>query len=163
MFADQSNIRCLPFCSNRQTWSSDAWDPRIVEYPFPPCRLTIHACVRDVRCSSTTSSQYLPGRESKWGQSPRVKRELVALEPIPGSLSAKDSKGGSSQETYIVALGLFDLTDGNPNELTIMCVLGDEGLMLQRQADGSYCRLGVFIAEDDAWCYDGHHDRVVLI
>ncbi|KAI1749443.1 heterokaryon incompatibility protein-domain-containing protein [Xylaria castorea] len=163
LFQDPSNIRCHPASLDKETWSPDAWDPKIVKYPFPQCRLITLGCVREVRRSSMTGSQYLQGRKSKWGTSPRTKRELVPLESTRVLLTADDGGGESSQERHVVALGLFDLTDGNPNELSIMCVLGDQGLMLQRQSDGSYCRLGVFIAEDDAWCYDGQHERVVLI
>ncbi|RWA10463.1 hypothetical protein EKO27_g4650 [Xylaria grammica] len=165
LLEDKSNIRCHPANADKRTWSPDAWDPKIVKYPFPQCRLVVLACVRDVRRSSMTSSQYLQNHTSKWGTlwGP-ARRELVPLEPITRVSSTGVSGGGKGpQGNHVVAMGLFDLTDGNPDELSIMCVLGFLGLMLQRQSDGNYARLGVFTAEDDAWCYDGRHERVVLI
>ncbi|KAI0446383.1 hypothetical protein F4803DRAFT_41737 [Xylaria telfairii] len=167
LLEDKSNIRCHPFSADMKTWSPDAWDPKIVKYPFPQCRLVVSACLRDVRRSShiTTSEYYnLHGGRSKWNWNPRIRRELVPLEAMNlGSSATVDNSGEGSQGNNIVAFGLFDLVDGNPLELSIMCVLNDQGLMLQRQPDGSYCRLGFFIAENDAWCYNGQHERIVLI
>ncbi|KAH9993139.1 heterokaryon incompatibility protein-domain-containing protein [Xylariaceae sp. FL0662B] len=154
---DPSTFRCRPADPLGRSWSPDNWHPGIVK-DFPLCRLKVIGCPREVRCSSIRVSEY--PQKPKWDTAPRIVRHGILLEPAQGN---SDMAAGVAAQDHIVAMGLFDLAEDNPQTLWVMCVLSDEGLMLQRNPDQSFSRLGVFVVANEAWFEQGENSHVVLI
>ncbi|KAI0162344.1 heterokaryon incompatibility protein-domain-containing protein [Xylariaceae sp. FL1272] len=162
----KSNHHCHPTSLDHLTWSMDDWKPSWVKFPFPKCRLSIRGCLRKVRCSEMTSFEYAQRRTILWIM-PALKSpesQTVPLEADEDSITtAKHDRVGDSPESRVVAFGFFDMSDVAPKELFIMSIVGSEGLMLKKEPDGTYSRLGVFGAQDVSWCYNGQLKPVVLI
>ncbi|KAI0595421.1 heterokaryon incompatibility protein-domain-containing protein [Biscogniauxia sp. FL1348] len=154
-FQDPKTFRCFSADQQGGRWSPDDWEPRTVVYRL--CRLEVIGCPLEVRCSDIDMSEY--HRKPKWSF-PKLKRHGVLLERT--DRNSKDSSEASSDDS-IVAVGLFDLADGNPLKLWVMCLSSDEGLMLEKNIDGSFSRLGIFIAEDDSWFQRKEVRKVTLI
>ncbi|KAK8087914.1 hypothetical protein PG997_002875 [Apiospora hydei] len=145
VFSNEANLRCRPLHNDGGTWSPDTWDPDVIVYPFPQCRLNITGFILEVRRSSIPTASY--GRKHRWNYSAaRIKEHAVLLEAVS---DAKQSTGDHFSGS-IVAIGLFDVEDqGSSMALYAMCLTYEEGLMLEKTEDGYYRRLGVFSVEED--------------
>ncbi|KAI5927180.1 heterokaryon incompatibility protein-domain-containing protein [Camillea tinctor] len=152
---DPKTFRCSPADQQEGRWSPDDWNPRVVVYR--PCRLEVLGCPLEVRCANIPMSEYQ--RKLKWSF-PKIKRHGVLLEKM--NRSDKDLQKLPSPDD-IVAVGLFDIADENPSTLWVMCLSADEGLMLEKNLDGTFCRLGIFIAEDDSWFQQEEARKVTII
>ncbi|KAK8093729.1 hypothetical protein PG997_000414 [Apiospora hydei] len=147
VFSDEANLRCRTLHNDGRTWTPDTWDPDVVVYPFPQCRLNIVGCIREVSRSSVKTANY--GRRPRWQYSlARINDHAFLLEAVNDVKRSKDDGLLGS----IVAIGLFDIEEQRSSRaLYAMCLTYEEGLMLERTGDGYYRRVGVFSVEDDGY------------
>ena len=156
---DPSTFRSRPADQNGEIWSPDDWHPGIVMDLPLPCRLEVLGCLREVRCSSKSVSEY--PRKPNWQFSRgKLNQHATLLEAVDVGAVARTSTDSLDQ---VVATGLFDLADGIPTTLWALCLSMDEGLLLEKRPDGFFCRLGVFIVENDAWFGQVTGSHVVLV
>ena len=137
------NQRCRPINSDSITWTSDHWDPGIVVYPFSPCRLEVLGSPKLVRRSTIPTSDLK--QRTKWVKTPlgRLDKHTFLIE------AANGVPGNQLSECQIVAIGFLDMAGDGPQTLWAMCLYTEEGLLLERNADGTFSRLGVFAVEDE--------------
>ncbi len=141
---DRATYQCRPAHEDRVTWTEDPWDPGVVVYPFPPCRLQVLGCPRKVRLSSLLTSGLK--EKLKWQFSrAKLNHHAVLLE------AADEGDRRNDDRESVVAMGLFDVPADGSTTLWAMCLSVDEGLLLEGVEDGTFSRLGVFIVEHEGF------------
>ena len=141
---DRTTYRCRPAHKDGVTWTQDMWDPGVVLFPFPPCRLQVLGCPRKVRRSNLPTSGLRKKLTWQFSRA-RLNRHTVLFEP------AEEADRGDGDLGSVVAMGLFDLPTCDLPTLWAMCLSADEGLLLRDIEDGTYARLGVFVVEHESY------------
>ncbi|EXJ76898.1 hypothetical protein A1O3_10055 [Capronia epimyces CBS 606.96] len=114
------------------------------------CELEMMAAPVEVACSTRRVPEY--SKRTRWWYSPgRIAKRGVLL-VAPGHLPER-----------VVGVGLFDVADEKTSPLWCMRVIKEEGLMLRRDCQGKYHRLGVFVVEHEAWFEEAREEKVSLL
>ncbi|KAI2621820.1 heterokaryon incompatibility protein-domain-containing protein [Hypoxylon sp. NC1633] len=149
---DPSTFRCRPAHPDGHTWSLGHWDTTIVSN-FPlPFALEVIGRPQEVSCSTIPISEYY--------RKPRYRRTAVTLLE---AITDLNTRLGNGVQDRIVAEGYFDRAQGNPTTLWAMCLSSEDGILLKKNQDGSFCRLGYFFARNTGWFEQGLERHVTLI
>ena len=155
MYRNVAEFKCWPVGEVKNRWSQDDSNPYMTS--ITSCELQIQGNLKKVRRSRVPASRYT--KRPKWAYSlAKIKKHCVLLEP---DLPLGEAPDLVSYD-HIVALGLFDI----PNEhatFSCMRLISLEGLILIKNEQGKYLRLGVFCVEDEAWFQDGVVEQIQLI
>lgn len=155
-----SKYHCRPADPNGTRWSPDEWGPRVVK-DFPlPCRLELLGCPREVQLSKTSMAEYGKRPKRLAGGTVKLNRFVVLLEAKQQTVAGEASL---DPQSFVVAVGFFDLTDSGPSNLWALRLTSDEGLLLEQNKDGSFIRLGIFAIEDEEWFSQMGDDRIVIL
>ncbi|KLU86446.1 hypothetical protein MAPG_05459 [Magnaporthiopsis poae ATCC 64411] len=130
----------------------DEWSTRHLRYGESLCRLQVTGRLCQLRCSAAIRELRLCEKLRAMGY-PLIRRRGVVLEPNGPSGSMRISNDvvdtKDADAFRIVALGIFDLTEGNTHRQWAMRLKEREGLLLEKAAEpNTFKRVGVFVVKD---------------
>jgi hypothetical protein len=152
-YRDPQNFKIRPKHSNPERWSLD--DRCGVEaLHMPACELQLTGQMANVRVLAEPVTDYITGQQQgkqKWTKVPRAKAARYGV--LLGKNVADNSMLDGEHWGHVVAVGFFDVEDERNDVEDVWClpVVRDMGLMLSKQPDGRFCRLGWFLLEREDW------------
>jgi len=151
---DFANLRCWPLDKELGRWTQDEVSTNLVN--MSSCELQLYGTLRKVKCSKTSPAAF---RRVQWQYSlAKIKEHCVLLEPCDGS-EHLDEDGDSKT---VVAVGMFDVLRLD-TPFWCMPLTIREGLMLMKNPEGHFSRVGVFSVEEQAFFDQGSPEEIRLV
>ena len=117
---------------------------------MPACEVRLVGRVGKARLLADSVVDYIGARKS-WQKVSKAKAKMHGVLLAEGGV-AGDMAGGEPWE-HVVGVAFFDVGEERNDAMDVWCLLvvRDMGLVLARNADGSFCRLGWVLIEKESW------------